>query len=243
LIDAAENQVTEEQEAAKLLRIKTRRALSSLPDLVGYVRECVDTTLRSERGGHVSQESTPLVTGWVDDADEAFAQVLNWVMFWSEELKVAAPSAGLVAWSNQVEVQGFRANTTPEGARALVALLTMWLNLREEAIDSSASCATYRSDVVSIVGNLYGRHPMSPRPAPVVSARQCAMCGDFEVRGEFFREPMAAAEIRGELAVSFLAKDERAVRLLDVVDGVSVRCASCGWTEESTVRALHRWLG
>jgi hypothetical protein len=243
MVDVVERELTEDQEAAKLLRIKTRRALSSLPDLVGYVRECVDTTLRSERGGHVLQESTPLVTGWVDDADEAFAQVLNWVVFWSEELKVAAPSAGLVAWSNQVEVQGFRAGTSPAGARALVSLLVMWLNLREEAIDASPSCEVYRSDVVSIVGNLYGRHPMSPRPAPVVSARPCPVCGDFEVRGEFFREPMAAAEMRGELAVSFLGKDERAARLLDVADGVSVRCASCGWAEESTVRGLHRWLG
>jgi hypothetical protein len=237
-----ETEMTEEQEAAKLLRIKTRRALSSLPDLVGYVRECVDTTLRSERGGHVSQESTPLVTGWVDDADEAFAQVLNWVMFWSEELKVAAPSAGLVAWSNQVEVQGFRANTTPEGARALVALLTMWLNLREEAIDSSASCEVYRRDVTAIVGNLYGRHPTSPRPAHVASPRPCPVCGECEVRGEFYRESLSAAEMRGDLAVSHLGKDERAVRLVDVVNGVSVRCASCGWLEESTVRGLYRWL-
>src|SRR3712207_7745963 len=53
----------------------------------------------------------------IDDADEFYAQLIDWVTFWGAELDRPIPAAAHAARViANGEVQAFRAHTTPEGA-------------------------------------------------------------------------------------------------------------------------------
>ena len=218
MIDAI--QETEEErdariEAARLLlERRTQKALQGASELALHVRSLA-VNGKTERGETLPEWSAPMRITAVDDLDEVYAQLINWVSFWAETLEVAPPSTAVVAWSNLKEVQGFRAGTTPEGAQFLVRLQTMWLGVHAPQIRDNETVTVYQEDIVNVLGALRGKYPMAPRPPREISERPCTTCGEYSVGAEWNSD--------------------------DLTD-VTVQCAHCGEEYPTSPRSIIDWL-
>lgn len=215
---------TEEQAEARLRVKRCLTALGQAPGLVEHIRELVDAADRVERGelGDV----VPLVTADVDDADEVFVRLLEWVRYWSAELGVREPAAVIVHWSRvdedsragvpEREALGFRAGTTPAGAGLLTRLVSSWLAVRVELMVGDAAVA-FQEDVRSLVWGLRARYRLTEARERSVRPRGCPECGEAAVGATW-----------------------TGAGLLDVVVG----CEACGVVLPS-LRAsdVERWLG
>lgn len=239
---------TEEQAFARIRDVRSRKALTGAPDLVEHLRSMVfPSDGRTERGVEHPVMSTPLISGIVDDADELYVLLLEWTATWSEILDRLPPTIFAVGWRNLQDahrstgytdnvVVGFKAGATPSGARGLVQLLTTWLLLHADEINAADNSAQYQDEITTAIWSLQSKYPTRDRGRPTLRpvehshyARPCPVCGQEEVRGEWFSEPLEAAEARGE-------------NLLDGLEGITVRCAHCGWTEKPSAVRLARWL-
>jgi hypothetical protein len=94
------------------------------------------------------------------------------------------------------------------------------------------------------------RHQLTKARETTASERPCPTCSEFEVRVEFFGQPFAAAERRGEFdPIGAGTKDERkdpaapaGKAILNAVSGVDLRCSHCGWTGVPKVSEVIGWL-
>lgn len=165
-----------------LAAARARQRLEQAPGLVASVRTLVvpQTVQRSDGLPRAASEEppAPFNTAAVDESDSAYAQLLNWVSYWSEALHVAPPVTATYAWTNSREVQGFRAGVTPEGAALLVRNISVWLLLHEDEIQRHEQAAEYFGAVASIVWNLRKRFPRDGRGTKPVFPRPCPVCGD-----------------------------------------------------------------
>lgn len=238
--DLQETQETEEQAAARLRRVRSRKALSTAPE-VAYQLRWDGTPLdgRTERGWLPGQ-STPLLTGITDAADELYVALHSWVTIWAMAIEQPAPAGWL--WRDAIAgvPLGFRAGTDPETASNLVRSASAWLLWHETEIDALAGAPDYQDAVTSLVWDLRAAAGLiQVRQLATVSetsTRPCPVCGELQVRAEYFSEPLTAAVARGE-------------QLLDATEGISVRCAHCGWSPERTAAGklitslkIARWL-
>lgn len=241
---------------------RLREALREAPELARHMREKVMNSGRVERGVKVTHQHTPLLTETEDQAGELYVLLLQWVGTWAEELQVQAPSTAVVAWRNYQDshasegytdatLLGFKAGTTPQGAWALVQTAATWLLLREDRIPAHPLAGIYQDEVAALVWNLRSAHGLTRgRPTRDASARPCPACGVFEVRGEFFGGSFTGAELRGDFDVTGLyTRDERIAaaheagrKILSAIDGVTVRCGACGWTEKPKPNLIVGWL-
>jgi hypothetical protein len=228
---------------AALLEWRCRRYLANVAETVMHVRTQIDSGQYSERGVDMPEAVTPLVTAWVDDVDLVYAQLLRWVVYWSGVLAVEPPSTAIDAWSTVSDLQGLRAGVTPERAHYLVALQTTWLNSHAEQIGHHGYAEKYRLDVIEFIGAFSARHPMRARRRRIDAlARPCLVCGRFAVHALLHGQPMASAEVRGDLAIAHLPKEQRDARALDAIEGVTIACEECGWTDRPRLRDLVGWI-
>lgn len=188
---------TEDQAAARILAWRCSKALTGAGDLTLHVRSLA-LNGKTERGETLPEWSAPMRITAVDDVDAMYAQLINWVGFWSEALNSPPPSTAIVAWSNTTEPQGFRAGTSPLGARMLVQLLAMWLNVQAEAIEGHESAEVYRKDIVELLGTLRGRYPLAARPPKPISLRPCPVCDHNAVGAEWGSEDMLDVTVQCE---------------------------------------------
>lgn len=225
LVDLPE---TEDQVAARLRAVRCRDALKEAPELVRHIRALVEAGERTEAGVWSPPQRTPLVTEWVDDADEVFVRLLEWVRYWSEQLSVEAPSAVKVHWSRVDQDSraaaperaplGFRGGTTPEGAADLVGVVGVWLNLRAERISGHKSGQEYQDDVAKIIRDLQGKYRLTPARDRRVQPRVCPECSEAGV-GVSWPGP-------------------------DIVKDVLVSCEVCNVVLPApTAREIEFWLG
>jgi len=207
-------QTEEEREAAeaKLRDFRSRKALEHAPELAAHVRSLIAAP---ERGEVLSEYVAPMKLAAVDDVDALYAELVNWVDYWSRWLETMPTATSVVAWSNFREVQGFRANTTPAGASMLVRLQAMWLLSRADMIARHPAAADYQQAIATLVWSLKARYPMrEPRPRDV-SPRPCTICGEPEVGAEW-----------------------SSANPLDVV----ISCGHCDVEYPATARNLAKWL-
>lgn len=252
MIDQVEKELTAEEAAAekKLREVKARRALLAAPELAFNLRfDAVPLGGRTERGIEVPVERTPILTGLVDDADELYEVLHSWVETFRTDGK-----SSLVGWSavryGERTVIGLPANISPDGARAMVKVLTLWMLQRERTIFEHPLAGTFQDEVSSLVWDLRSAHRLTKARDRVVSPRACPTCGEFEVGVEFFGQPFTAAERRGEFdPVGAGTADERrdpgepaGKAILDAVSGIDVRCAHCGWVGIPRASDILRWL-
>lgn len=223
----AEAVEAEAKAAAHLRDMRSRKALGAAPGIIMHIRSLIDgATGHTERGVELAEASTPLITQWVDDADDLYAQLLSWVSYWVDELHDQPPAAAPVAWRNFQDSHrsagfadapqiGFRPGTTPDGAQILTRLQSMWLLTRADRIAAHSAAGVYQDDVARIVFALKGRYPTAPRPERSVSPRPCPACGEFAVSAEWIGE--------------------------DVRD-VLVKCENCGYEIPTVGSKVERWL-
>lgn len=188
---------------------RARQALNEAPEVLAHVRSLVmGSDGRVEPGEILRIDSTPLRVTPTDAADELYAQLVNWVIYWAEVLEEQPPAAA-VAWANMREVQGFRAGTTEEGALLLTRVQTMWLLLRHERIVEEPYGPQYVQDITSAIWRVKARFPTrEPRPRAVpVMPRPCPICQGNTVEVYWFSE-----------------KDQAAPAVL---------CSLCGWMPKS----------
>jgi len=218
---------TEAQAAERIRRAKARAALSAAPETAARLRaKGIPADGRTE-ADVLPEWRTPILTEVVDAADALFVALRDWAEIWAARLHLEAPTPGV--WMRRDGTPlGFRAGTTEEQASLLVTTVAAWLLLHDEEIATAPGAAEFHEAVVAAVWSL--RTKSAFRTAVVTwSDRACPACRSDEVRGEFFGEPMEAAEARGE-------------DLLEEVKGVAVSCAFCGWTAEAHPSSIARWL-
>jgi hypothetical protein len=191
---------TDEEHEARVRAWRTAEALRAAPDLVMHIRAQIVP------GGGGASDGMPRATSKeppaparlepMDDADDVYAQLVLWVTYWAEELRLDPPSSTVIAWSNRREVQGFRAMTTPEGARTLTHLQSLWLNLHAEKIAAHDAGVTFQDNIVDVLSGLRGKYPTAPRPPRKVFPRQCPVCDEFAVGAEWFSEDTRDVEVK-----------------------------------------------
>jgi hypothetical protein len=225
-------QETEARAAARVRRVRARAALRAAPETAARLRAVgVPSDGRTE-ADVLPEWRTPLMTDVVDAADALFVALRDWAEIWAARLKVQPPAPG--AWMRRDGTpMGFRAGTSPEVAALLVTSAAGWLLIREETISETAGAAEYETAVARAVWSWRSAAGMATRRLQVTDwttpPRLCPVCGEDQVRAEFFGEPMEAAEARGE-------------NLLDEIAGVGVRCAHCSWQAEARPSQIARWL-
>ena len=182
-IQAEELAREQEREDAELVLLQHRavRALNDAPTLIGYVRSLIVPGGGMSDGmpRRVSKEPpAPLRVEPTDDADEFYAQLVDWVTFWGGVLERPVPASARAARVlADGEVQGFRGHTTSEGASMLVKILAVQLKVWGPEISAHSSARVFYADVVAMVNVLRGRYPTSPRGERPVSPRPCPLCG------------------------------------------------------------------
>ncbi len=89
----------------------------------------------------------PFSADAIDDSEDAYARLVQWVTYWSETLQVNPPAPVVVVWRRGDEEQGFRAEATPAGAVELVKILVTWMLIRWDAIvlHTVARCSSLTS--------------------------------------------------------------------------------------------------
>lgn len=203
---------------------RARDALLDAPALIGWIRELVVPA----GGAHDGQPRAkyrpapaPAREGAIDDADELFTFLREWVMYWHERTATTLPPAAGRGWTV------LPADTSPEEAKTLTADLVQWLlavdrlvQTRPDAADypgSSARAALgYWDDVTGYLQKLNGRYPRRPSPERPALARKCPLCGAIAVVPQW-RSPSP----------------------WDVL----IRCAECWWQpKDRKVTELVQWV-
>ena len=172
-----------DEELLQLAAARARRRLLEAPALVGYVRALMVPGLGGAQDGMPRAASKtaplPLRADAVDDTDDIYARLTHWVHYWGRILGATPPSAVLVHWARDGEAAGFRAETTPAGAQALLQQVTLWLLVRHDPIAAHVDGPTYFDDVNGMLRDLWAKYPTAPRAARGVLDRACPVCDRF----------------------------------------------------------------
>jgi hypothetical protein len=215
-----------EEAAERLLRAhRCRIALRQAPELVEHIRgrlQPEDEHVESRLDARPAE--TVAVVG--DAADEIFVRLLEWCVYWAEQLGVEPPSPA-VLWTRvdedsraarpERQALGFRAGTTPAGAGVLTRLLTSWLMLREDQIVEHEAAGEYQDDVKTLIWDARATYRLTDARQRPVRPRPCEVCG----------EPSVGVTWRSS-------------ELLDV----EIRCEHCGNVYEAPRASdIERWLG
>jgi len=227
---------------------RARQRLNEAPGLIAYVRTLVVPAGVQRSDGlprSASKEAlAPLRVDAVDEADNAYAQLLNWVGYWAEALHTAPPVTATYAWSNDREVQGFRAGVTPEGAGLLVKNLTVWLLTRQDKIERHEYAGGYFEDVAGIIWDLRKKFPRSGRGTRPVFPRPCPICDSPSMGIEWQSEQLtdftlvcAYCGFEGNTAA--LLKDRDVRELMRDMRVEDAQEATSWWTKKQAVREMR----
>lgn len=202
-----------------LAATRARHRLTEAPGLIAYIRTLVVPAGAQRSDGlprPASKEApAPLRVDAVHESDSAYAQLLNWVSYWSDELHIAPPVTATYAWANGREVQGFRAGVTPEGAAALVLNVTIWLLTHQDKVERHQQAGAYFEDIASIVWELRQKFPRDGRGPRPVFPRPCPICGDAAIGVEWQSEQL---------------------------QDFTLTCSYCGFEGDTTALLRHRDL-
>jgi excisionase family DNA binding protein len=204
---------------------RARDALLDAPGLIHWIRTLVVPSGGASDGqpkAKYRQAPVPVREGAIDDADELWTFLREWVLYWHERTATVLPPAAVRTWTV------LPARTTPEEAETLTADLVRWLIAMDVQIQSrpdnpdypgSAARATlgYWDDVVKRVHALNDRYPRRAREERPALAQKCELCGAVAVVAQW------------------------------ADDGspwdVSVRCAECWWTPSARkVTDVVQWM-
>jgi hypothetical protein len=256
---------TEEQAEARLRAAKARRALGFAPALAFELAgQILPEGGRTERGEDVSVQRIPFRGHVVDDLNSMVALLVEGVTDFAHQLGGKTPAAARPALMQyrvvKDPVTGERYGDenvfglpldriVPDTARDLTRDLTLWLVTRPEVFELPGG-PEFADDIARTVWALRFRYQLTPLRERDTAPRPCPVCGQLEVRVEFFGQPFVAAERRGEFdPIGDGTADERrdpksrpGAALLQAVAGIDARCGHCGWTVEPRASQILRWL-
>lgn len=185
-----------------LAAVRARRTLGDAAGLIAYARSLAIPSLGTMSDGMpraASKEAPlPFRADAIDDTDDAYARLIQWVTYWAETLKVNAPATVVVVWKRGDDEQGFRAEATPAGAGQLVQILVTWLLIRWDAMLSTDAGVAFVDDVHEIFRPLFGKYPRAPRRPRDVHARQCPVCGEYAVGAVWHSEDVHDVTVQCE---------------------------------------------
>ncbi|ROP78313.1 hypothetical protein EDF18_0959 [Frigoribacterium sp. PhB107] len=204
-----------DEDLLHLAAARARRRLLEADGLVAYIRTLVVPPLGGASDGMPRAASKtpplPLRADAVDDTDDTYARLIEWVSYWAGQLTTEPPVALQVKWAAKDEPAGFRAGTTPAGAGLLVKMLTTWLLTRQDQILGQPAAQEYLDDVADIVWKLRSKYPRAPRPERGVLERPCPVCDRFTFGATW---PGQAAVEEFELVCSFCGHSEAAAAFI-----------------------------
>lgn len=185
-----------------LAAVQARRTLNNASGLIAYTRSLAIPSLGVMSDGMpraTSKEAPlPFRADAIDDTDDAYARLIQWVTYWSEQLDVKPPATVVVVWKRDGQEQGFRAEATPAGAGQLVQILVTWLLIRWDAILADAGGRAFIDDVVEIFDALFGKYPRAPRKQRQVLPRPCPVCDHYAFGAEWQSADVADFILRCE---------------------------------------------
>ena len=192
----------DDETALALAAARARRTLNDAPGLIAYARSLAVPSLGVMSDGMpraTSKEAPlPFRADSIDDTDDAYARIIEWVTYWAETLQVNPPATVVVVWKRDDEVQGFRAEATPAGAGQLVQILVTWLLIRWDAILTDTAGPVFIDDVNDIFRTLFGKYPRAPRRPRDVHARQCPVCGEHAIGAVWHSEDVHDVAVQCE---------------------------------------------
>jgi hypothetical protein len=197
----------------RMKQFRTRRHLEQTPDLVAHMLSLVapqaGTTKYAPRVSGSKDPGLPLNARALEDANNLYAQLVNWAISHAHTLEVKPPSISLAWARKQVDCDGFPSWATVSDAAELTFDIADWLVMGGEKISHTPSAEVYFDDVHDIVNPLYGRYQWA-QTRQVVSAVTCPVCDNRTVIVDFDAEPLSVActfcghPIRVELSQKYL---------------------------------------
>lgn len=189
---------------------RIRWMLRQTPQLVAHIRAQVTPGVQAAAyGAKVSgtaERRLPMREQAVEDADDLFSQLANYMLGFAEVLHVTGPYATLPYRGEEdgaTRLPPFALDQA--GAHRAVENLVEWYEKRELAIVTASDpddVRAWHDDLAEYTGRLFGRYPQAPRKPRAARPRLCPVCGELEVRAVF----LAA--------------------------GAEVSCSHCGWTAD-----------
>lgn len=213
--------------AYALTAVQARRDLNNAAGLIAYARSLAIPSLGVLGDGmpRAASKGAPLPfrADAIDDTDDAYARLIQWVTYWSETLQVNPPATVVVVWRRGEEEQGFRAEATPAGAGELVKFLTQWLLIRWDDILGDPAGRAFADDVRDIFGPLFSKYPRAPRGERQVLPQPCPVCDHFAFGAEWASEDVEDFELRcehcdhREPAATYLATEKKVRKLMTML--------------------------
>lgn len=210
--------------AYALTATRARRALGDAAGLIAYARSLAIPSLGVMGDGMpraASKEAPlPFRADAIDDTDDAYARLIQWVTYWADALQVNPPATVVVVWKRGDEEQGFRAEATPAGAGELVKILVTWILIRWDAIVLHDSGQVFVTDIGDIFRPLFGKYPRRPQRERQVLPRPCEVCDHYAVGAEWASEDVTDFVVRCDHCddtvpgATYLASEKTARKLM-----------------------------
>lgn len=179
---------------ARMKQLRTRKHLEQAPDLVAHMLTLV---VPGGGGGGDKVSGTrdvglPLNAQALEDANNLYAQLVNWAISHARALGVKPPSIAL-AWARKdADCDGFPSWATIGDAAQLTYDITDWLVMGADKITGTTSANLYFDDIQTMVSPLYGRYRWS-QTRRVTSAETCPVCDKQTVIVDFDSDPVSVA--------------------------------------------------
>ncbi|WP_291053687.1 hypothetical protein [Herbiconiux sp.] len=172
---------------------RARNDLHQAPQLLAHIRGQVVPSLESARGPRVSgtrEAPIPLRPDPVDDADDLYAAVVNWIVSFARQTGTRPPATAIAFLKASTD-----AARLPSWARDQASAYTImddlvrWYEHHDLAMVTALPPLTVRAwceDIGAIVGSFRSRYPQAPRKPRQASKRVCPTCGERAVGTKFY---------------------------------------------------------
>lgn len=168
---------------AKLKQLRTKRHLQAAPDMVAHILTLVKPGIGGQGGDKVSgtrETPLPLNAQALEDANNLYAQLVNWAISHARALGVLPPSVALGWHRRDEDCDGFPSWAKISDAAALTNDIADWLVMGADKIEDLPAAGDYHEDIQTIFGPMLGRYQRAPRRR-TTSAETCDVCGRVTV--------------------------------------------------------------
>lgn len=197
---------------------RTRFLLGQTPDLIAHILPQVIPSMAIASGERVSgggfKAPLPLQAQALEDANDLYAQLMNWMISHARSNGLRPPVLALGYARLDDDARGLPSWSTPATARDYVQSLADWYGKHELVIAGGppASVQAWVDDLGEMLRTLNGRYPQAPRRTQPAAPRPCEICEQREVRATWHGET------------------------------VEVRCSACGWSvPDAEVQRYVEW--
>lgn len=233
---------------AALAATHVRSHLMNAPDRIAHVRGLVTPRAVRVSDGQPrafsSEPPLPIRSDALEASDRVYAQLLNWVRYWSAELGIEMPATATAAWATDGGPQGFRSTVTAPGAYALTWALTSWLLIHHDTIREQPEADEYIAQVDSMLFQIGARFPMDAPQPKAVLPRPCPVCGMPTMHIERHSEAVTDISIvcsycRFEGDAKAMMKDRDVRSLLTDIRFEEAAPAAEWWTKKQAAREMR----